>query len=201
LILAEVAMSLLDKYLPVYQFSERHSIVVDGAAGAVLDAVQAYDPAADPVSRRLTVLRELPGRLMTKLGFAGTSRPAIFGMDTFIPLDRDGDRAMVAGLVGRFWRLDYGLVPLQDAAAFLAFAEPGTAKLVIGFLAEPQGEKTRLVTETRVHCPDRRSLLLFTPYWVVIRLASGLIRRRFLQGIKRGIEHRPITARTGQGQT
>jgi hypothetical protein len=183
-------MSLLDRYLPVYQFAERHSIVVDGAAGTVLDAAQAYDPAADRVSRGMTVLRELPGRWLANLGFAGTSREATFGMRDFIPLDRDGDQEMAAGLVGRFWRLDYGLVPLPDAAAFTAFAEPGTAKLVIGFRAEPHGDRTRLVTETRVYCPDRRSRLLFTPYWLVIRLASSLIRRRFLQRVKRSIEHR-----------
>jgi hypothetical protein len=183
-------MSLLDRYLPVYQFSERHSVVVDGSAGAVLDAVEAFDPSGDRVSRRMTLARELPGRWLTKLGLAGTSRPAAFSKRDFIPLDRDGDREMAAGLVGRFWRLDYGLVPLPDAAAFLAFAAPGTAKLVIGFLAEPQGDQTRLVTETRVYCPDRRSKLLFTPYWLVIRLGSGLIRRRFLQAVKRAMERR-----------
>jgi hypothetical protein len=179
-------MSLLDRYLPVYQFAERHSILVDGSAGAVLDAVQAFD--SDRVSRRMTVLRELPGRGLAKLGFTGTSRPIALGKRDFIPLDRDGDREMAAGLVGRFWRLDYGLVPLPDAAAFTAFAAPGTAKLVIGFFVEPQGDRTRLVTETRVYCPDRTSLLLFTPYWLVIRPASGLIRRRFLQAVKRTIE-------------
>jgi hypothetical protein len=183
-------MSLLEKYLPVYQFAERHSIVVDGAAGAVLDAVQAYDPSADRVSHGMTVLRELPGRGLAKLGFAGTSREDTFGMRDFIPLDRDGDKEMAAGLVGRFWRLDYGLVPLPDAAAFTAFAEPGTAKLVVGFLTEPHGDRTRLVTETRVYCPDRRSRLLFTPYWLIIRLASGLIRRRFLQNVKRAMQSR-----------
>jgi hypothetical protein len=187
-------MSLLDRYLPVYQFVERHGILVDGAAGAVLDAIQAYDPSADRLSRRMTVLRELPGRWLAKLGFAGTSRPDTFGTSDFIPLDRDGDREMAAGLVGRFWRLDYGLVALPDAAAFTAFAAPGTAKLVIGFLAEPQDDRTRLVTETRVWCPDRRSRLLFTPYWLVIRLASGLIRRRFLHRVKQAIESRASSA-------
>jgi hypothetical protein len=190
LILAEAVMSLLDQYLPVYQFAERHSIVVDGAAGAVLDAVEAFDPSNDRISSGMTVARELPGRWLTKLGFAGTSRPIAFGKRDFIPLERDGDREMAAGLVGRFWRLDYGLVPLPDAAAFLAFAAPGTAKLVIGFLAEPQDDRTRLVTETRVYCPDRRSLVLFTPYWLVIRLGSGLIRRRFLHALQRTMERR-----------
>ena len=183
-------MSLLDRYLPVYQFAERHSILVSGSARSILDAIQAYDRSSDRLALRMTALRELPGRLIAKLGFAGASRATTFGMSDFIPLDRDGDREMAAGLVGRFWRLNYGLVPLPDAAAFAAFARPGNAKLVIGFLAEPHGDQTRLITETRVYCPDRISLLLFAPYWLVIRLPSGLIRRRFLNTVKQTVESR-----------
>ena len=180
-------MSLLDRYLPVHQFAERHSILVNGPPGEVLDAVQAYDPSKDHLSRRLSALRELPGRWLARMGFAGASKT--FGLRDFIPLDRDGDREMAAGLVGRFWRLDYGLVPLPDAAAFIAFARPGTPKLVIGFRAEPQqGGCTHLATETRVHCPDRLSLLLFTPYWLLIRLPSGFMRRRFLSIVKLIVE-------------
>lgn len=181
-------MSLLDRYLPVYQFSERHRVLVRGSAGAILDAIQAYDRSRDRLVLLITALRELPGRLLTKLGFAGASRATTFDKSDFVPLDRDGDREMAAGLVGRFWRLNYGLVPLPDAAAFEAFARPGNAKLVLGFCVEPCGDQTRLVTETRVYCPDRISLLLFTPYWLVIRLPSGLIRRRFLKNVKRIVE-------------
>jgi hypothetical protein len=181
-------MSLLDRYLPVYQFAERHDILVNGSPRAILDAIQTYDRSSDRSVRLITALRELPGRWLTRLGFSGASKAEPFGSSNFIPLDRDGDREMAAGLVGRFWRLNYGLVPLPDAAAFDAFAGPGNAKLVLGFLAEPDGDRTRLVTETRVYCPDRMTLLLFTPYWLVIRLPSGFIRRRFLKTIKRAIE-------------
>lgn len=181
-------MSLLDKYLPVYQFSERHDVLVDGPPRAVLDAVQAYDRSGDRFVQLMTTLREWPGRMLTGLGFTGTSRTTTFAKSDFVPLDRDGDREMAAGLAGRFWRLNYGLVPLADAAAFEAFAKPGNAKLVLGFLAEPRGDQTHLVTETRVYCPDRISLLRFTPYWLVIRLPSGLIRRRFLNAVKRTVE-------------
>jgi hypothetical protein len=62
-------MSLLDRYLPVYQFSERHSILVRGSAGAILDAIQAYDRSRDRLVLRITALRELPGRLIAKLGW------------------------------------------------------------------------------------------------------------------------------------
>jgi hypothetical protein len=190
-------MSLLDRSLPVYQFVERHSILVSSSPGEILDAVQAYDPSRDRLSLRISALRELPGRWLATLGFAGASKA--LGLRDFIPLDRVGDRAMAAGLAGRFWRLDYGLVPLPDAAAFAAFARPGSPKLVIGFQAEPQGELTRLITEARGHCPDRMSLLLFTPYWLVNRLPSGPMRRRFLARVKRTVEGRRYAVAAAAG--
>jgi hypothetical protein len=61
---------------------------------------------------------------------------------------------------------------------------------VIGFLAEQVGEVTLLTTETRVYCPDRYSLLMFTPYWLAIRPVSGLLRRRALATIRGIAEHR-----------
>jgi hypothetical protein len=56
---------------------------------------------------------------------------------------------------------------------------------------QPDG-LTLLVTETRVFCPDRASLLKFTPYWLLIRPVSGLIRRRILSSIKQMSERQSM---------
>ena len=170
-------MSLLDRHLPRYQFVERHHVRVAAAPERVIAAVADFLPPDDPVTGALMWLRELPGRLV------GRPRPD-FGVHSFTPLAMEPARETVSGLVGRFWRLDGGLVAIADAAAFDAYAEPGTPKLVIGFTAAPEGGLTRLTTETRVFCPDRYSLVRFAPYWALIRLASGLIRRRALAHIK-----------------
>jgi hypothetical protein len=59
------------------------------------------------------------------------------------------------------------------------------AKLALGFSVQNASVgQTKLVTETRVHCPDRLSRLSFTPYWILIRPVSGLIRRRILNSVK-----------------
>jgi len=115
-------------------------------------------------------------------------RPKPFTAATFIPLGREGDREIVGGLVGRFWEIwsgDFGLVAVARPDEFLACNTPRTAKLVIGFSAEPVGAETVLTTETRVYCPDRYSLIMFTPYWLAIRPVSGLLRRRALGAIKK----------------
>jgi hypothetical protein len=184
-------LSLMDRHLPAYQFAERHDILVAGSPQRILDAVEAYDFDGDRLAPRLMAVRQLPARLLAT--FFGASKPPAFGMKSFTPLGRDGDTEIAVGLAGRFWRPDGGLVPLPDAAAFAAFNEPGAAKLVLAFAAEPKGRLTRLVTETRVHCLDRRALVNFTPYWLVIRLPSGLIRRRMLTAIKQSVEASPCS--------
>jgi len=178
-----VNKTLLDTYLPNYQFAERHSTWVNASPREALDVIMDYDFTADGITAMLMALRRLPGRLLGKV-LPHVAPPTNFTMRTFTPLARDGDREMAAGLVGRFWRLDGGLVSIADGDAFLRYAEAGVPKLVMNFSAEPDGARTRLSTETRVFCPDTVSRLRFTPYWYVIRLASGLIRRRFLSRIQ-----------------
>ena len=167
---------LIDKHLPRYQFVERHAVTVAAPPERVIQAVVDFLPPDDRVTGALMWLRELPGRLV------GRPRPD-FGVHSFTPLSGDAVET-VSGLVGRFWRLDGGLAAIADAEAFDDFAEPRTPKLVIGFRAVAQGAGTRLTTETRVFCPDRYSLARFAPYWALIRLPSGLIRRRALRHIK-----------------
>jgi hypothetical protein len=178
-----VNKTLLDTYLPDYQFSERHATWINASPRDVLDVIMDYDFTADSFTAALIALRRLPGRVLGK-ALPHVAMPEDFTMRTFTPLARDGDKEMAAGLVGRFWRLDGGLVPITDADAFAAYAAPGVPKLVMNFAAEPDGVGTRLSTETRVYCPDRISRVRFTPYWYAIRLASGLIRRRFLSRIR-----------------
>ncbi|UFZ03041.1 hypothetical protein LQG66_27885 [Bradyrhizobium ontarionense] len=183
-------MSLIDRFLPNYQFSERHETLVRCPPAELLDLIQSWEPPRDRFSGVAMALRQMPARLMHALAPSRHPAPQPFSLKSFTPLGRDGDRAMVGGLIGQFWRNDFGLVHIASPEAFIAFNAPRTPKLVLGFTAEPEGELTRLVTETRVHCPDRTSLLMFMPYWLVIRPASGLIRRRMLGAIKAIAEQR-----------
>ena len=177
-------MELMTRYLPRYQFAEEHSLHVPASPVRVLDMAARPDVVDDPVARRLIALRELPNRLAGRLGFASAlrDRPA-FSLDEFTLLGRDGERELAFGLAGRFWQSDYGLVPLADAGAFAALDATGLAKLVLNFTAQPEGRGTRLTTRTRVWCGDDAARRRFTPYWLLVRPASGLIRRRLLRRV------------------
>ncbi|WP_267355366.1 MULTISPECIES: hypothetical protein [unclassified Methylobacterium] len=177
-------MHLLDRYLPIYQFSEVHACDVAAGPAAIIDRVVAYRPETDRVVRFAIGLRELPTRL---LGGQSAARPA-FGLHDFTLLDRSDD-AIVCGLIGRFWRPDFDPERVADSTAFHDSDAPHAAKLALAFVVRrgPEG-RTPLITETRVFCASRAARLAFTPYWLLIRPVSGLIRRHMLAAIKRDSE-------------
>ena len=189
--LPQTGMRLLDRYLPTYQFSETHACRVAAEPASILDSVVAYRPDSDRFFRFMIGLRELPMRLLHE----PEATRAPFGFHEFTVLDRS-ETEIVYGLIGRFWRPDFGLEPINDGDAFLAFDAPHAAKLALAFTAQrdPDG-RTRLITETRVSCASRAARLKFTPYWLLIRPVSGLVRRRSLASIKSASE------RTARGQT
>lgn len=179
-------MQPLDGLLPFATFCERHFLDVAESPAALMAAAFAYRPEDDPFFRAAIALREAPMRLGGRLsGACADTRPA-FGLDDFTRLEERPGRMLAYGLVGRFWRRDYGLVEIADAEAFRRFDVPGTAKLAVGIWVEGSDDgRTRLVTETRVFCPDSQTRRRFAPYWYLIRPVSGLIRRRILSSIAR----------------
>jgi hypothetical protein len=182
-------MSLLETFLPRHQFSERHQAMVRCRPGELLDIIQNFQPPKDRFNEAAMFARQLPAKLMHWMAPSRVPRPSPFTPANFIPLARDGDREIIAGLIGKFWRPDFGLLLINSPSEFLACNLPKTAKLVFGFRAEQVGEVTLLTTETRVYCPDRYSLIMFTAYWLAIRPVSGLLRRRALATIRRIAEH------------
>ena len=182
-------MSMADHFLPRCEFGETHESRVNAPPSVVLDAVEALDDGDDEIVRALLVMRELPSRLLGAIGVPGSLKhKKRFGMANFTRLARN-DSELVYGLVGRFWRPSFGLVDIASAPDFLAFNQAGVAKLTMSFeTSHEDGDATRLITRTRVHCPDRGSFLAFAPYWLLIRAASGLVRQRMLAAIRRKAE-------------
>ena len=94
-----------------------------------------------------------------------------------------GDDTVV--LVGKPWILGGGRRAVDD---FVAFAEPGCAKMAIDLRAEPDGDGSRLETETRVFLTDLASRRRFAAYWLVVRPFSGLMRRSWFRAARRRAE-------------
>ncbi len=184
-------MQVIDKYLPDYGFSEVHGCNVSAAPETVLQAAMNYRPETDAFFRSMIALREVPMRALARLrGRKSTVAPP-FGLHEFTLLEHKPGEALVYGLVGQFWKADFGLHKIENSEDYLAFRMPRVAKLALAFTVTELSGKTRLVTETRVFCPDRRSHQRFTPYWYLIRPVSGIIRGRILNSIRKASEASP----------
>ncbi|ROR10105.1 hypothetical protein [Erwinia sp. JUb26] len=72
--------------------------------------------------------------------------------------------------------------PIQARADAILDA---VARLVLHFQLLAEGDAWRLQTETFINCPDKATRLKLLPYWLLIRTASGIIRRRTLAAIQR----------------
>ncbi|KWC55632.1 hypothetical protein [Burkholderia ubonensis] len=171
-------------FIPSFGFHEIHqSRPIAADARRIIDAVTSLDMRADPIIDALLTVREFPSTVIGALRNESARRER-FGFDTFTPLQRD-DRSLTLGLVGQFWRPALDVRTIDDAAAFMRHADPRDAKLVLRFeVIECAHGAHALRTETFVHCPTARTRLLFTPYWLAIRLASGWIRRRTLAAVE-----------------
>ncbi|SQA98199.1 Uncharacterised protein [Cedecea neteri] len=174
-------------HLPSFSFYEKHlSPPINGSPEVIIQAVLGLNMEDDPVIRRLLRLRQLPRRLSRAFFKSGSAEPAdSFGFGSFTLLHQSSHEASF-GLVGRFWRPLLDVASLKDAEAFQRFADPRAAKLVLRFDVTPgQNGAAVLRTETFVYCPTPRVKTLFALYWMLIRPASGWIRRRTLLGIQR----------------
>jgi hypothetical protein len=187
---------LLDEVLPEFEFSSVFSILVRAEPAATYRAALEL-PAQDlgAVARMLFAARGLPGRILGTPGEQPLTgpRPLLETMGDlgFRILRTEADREVVFGDIGRFWSLrDVAGPPVASTEEFIAFADPGFAKVVANIAVRPAPEPGRsiLQTETRVHVPDPGVRRRFGAYWLVIEAGSGLIRRRWLAAIARRAE-------------
>ncbi|GBQ38466.1 hypothetical protein [Komagataeibacter europaeus] len=179
-------MNPLDCFLTHFNFSERHSVDIAAPASRIMNTVAAWRNEDDPLIRAAIHLREMPTRLL------GRARQRHLELTDFTLLERQGDTALVYGLVGAFWQADYGLCNISSTDDFLTPRHDDVCKLALGFSIQPGPQGTqRLVTETRVFCVTDQARRRFTPYWYLIRPVSGLIRRRMLATIQMQSESPP----------
>lgn len=83
----------------------------------------------------------------------------LFRADPFTVLE-EGERHSLSGLVGRIWTLRRDYPRLAGAEEFRAWAEPGTAKVLIAHWVESAGRgRSALVSEARVGVVDRQGRL------------------------------------------
>jgi hypothetical protein len=81
----------------------------------------------------------------------------------------EGEHHLIAGLCGRIWTLARDYPQLAGAAAFSAWDEPGTVRVLFGHWVEPDPDGgAALVSEARVKPTDRHAGLRLRALWRLI---------------------------------
>ena len=194
---------LLDRYLPQYDVTETHAVVIDADTGLTWQAVRRSDLSRSAVIRVLLELRSLPNRLqgLLKGRPSEPSRPPLMLDDMeragFLLLGESPGHEIVFGTVVQPWKAvtDDELAPQLEAGRFAEFDTPGYVKVAFNVRVEPYGNRRSLITtETRTAATDSTSLRHFARYWILVGPFSALIRRLMLRMVKSDAErgHGPM---------
>lgn len=176
-------------------YTEFHSKVVTGSIDDVWRECLEVTAKEVRLLGPLMALRSLPSLLRGRHAVsANAPKPLleVFMDEHFVLLRRDdkpvdGRAVVLFGAAGKFWSV-VGNAPIDfdSPQAFLDFETPDFAKTVARLEAIDRGDGTvTLETETWVVGTDAASTKKFGPYWKLIRLPSGAIRRSWLAAIAR----------------
>tara|TARA_B110001454_G_C12723220_1_gene435913 strand:- start:54 stop:1217 length:1164 start_codon:yes stop_codon:yes gene_type:complete len=107
-----------------------------------------------------------------------------------VELYRNEPYEVISGLVGQFWRIDFGIKHLA-AAEFKEFDELHYAKVVTQLVFRPvnEGRECEVYCEMRVHSTTEAAAQRFKVYWNLFRPGINLYMRSLLRAIKRRAEH------------
>jgi hypothetical protein len=182
---------LIDNFLPRWEARERHRIRIRATPERVYRALRLADLGGHPVVRGLLLLRALPAVLLTRSRLRELRTDAVqpitlaaFEARGFRVLAEDPPHELLIGLEGAFWKPGGELRPV-DRESFRALVPPGTARAAWNFRIVPEDAGSCVLhTETRILTGDAAARRRFRLYWLLIRPASGGIRRLMLRAIR-----------------
>lgn len=180
--------SRLDEAMPEYQFFEKHSTRIHARPELVMRAVR---ESTFGDMKSLRILLKVRGRaLRTSADGAGIFLPDkrildVFSASGYISGASEHEIVMCGGANVRA-RRGLEVHTLQECADY---RQPGTVKVAYNFSAEDAGGGWSLLsTETRIMATDDDTRRGMARYWRLIVPGSGLLRRQWLDGIKRRAE-------------
>lgn len=175
---------LQDKFLPQYQFSEKHSIEINANAEQVYHGILQMNFSDSWIIGLLFRLRGLPSGSIH--GIEGLKEMG------FTVLEEKLNKEIMFGLVGQFWKAN-GNIQVISPQTFSEFNQSDFAKTTWNFeIIQHDDKRIRLETETRILCLSESVRKRFSRYWFFIRPFSGLIRMEILRIIKKGTKKNSV---------
>jgi hypothetical protein len=184
----ETPRTRLDEFVPVYQFSEFHSVDIAASKERVDAAIRAVRPEEIRFLKTLMGIRGIGN-------MAPEGRPILesFITKSFMPLADEPGREIVFGQGGS---APGGRRRRLTAGDFKAFPPGPLAKIAMNFrIQELDATHCILTTETRVYTAGPHVLRGFATYWRMIYPGSALIRREWLRAIQRRAEAAQVSVR------
>ncbi len=186
---------LIDRYLPTFDVSFTTNKVIDARPEETFAAVKRLDFSRSYLVRALVWIRTLPERLRAirekrepRSSATMTFEDVTKGAGWVLLGEQPGEE-MVLGLVGQFWKRDFGIVKVEPAE-FAGFDKPGYAKTVLGISIRPYGEGRSLITyENRTTTTNEDAKKAFRRYWMLIGPGAAIIGYRTLALVKHEAEH------------
>ena len=115
----------------------------------------------------------------------------------FLLLREIKDRELVVGIVERMASSRSEMPPARPEE-FMSFKDSGAVKIAANFRVEDSGGGwSKVTTETRILATDRQAKGRFGVYWRLIHPGSALIRRSWLEAIRRRAEGKANVSAVG----
>lgn len=179
--------ALLDRFVPVADVRERHTINIQAPAALVMDVARTFQLESIWIVRTLFRMR---ARLMGEPATLTERRIGLVEQMLSIGWQRlaeDPAHYFVAGAACRPWEVEPGFTPV--AGDFAGFAQPDRVKIAWTLEAtELRPAFTRFATETRVAATDEQARAKFRRYWRKFGAGIVLIRLVLLPAVRRRAE-------------
>jgi hypothetical protein len=176
----------IERYLPVFDVADYREAPVAAEPGAAWQALRDFDLRRSRIVRALFALRTIPERW--RAGAVPAPCPGPFVDEAlrlgWVLLEETPGEEIVLGAVTKPWEpvVRFRGIPGRE---FLAFSEPGFAKIVWNLAVRPGRRAGSVVsTETRVSTTDADSRRRFRRYWRIFGPGIRLIRRIVLGRIQ-----------------
>ena len=176
----------LDRYLPSYDFFEKHEIVIRSSPEKVFETLHTFDMHESKTTVFLLSLRAIfEPRSKRPEGHKPMIEESIGEEGLMTLLEEVENKEIVVGFIGKSWKIRPALFRPQNAEEFISFDDPEYVKTAWDLFIKDNGDGTvALFTETRNLCMGRKSKRWFRPYWAIIKPFSGYSRSEMLKIIK-----------------
>ena len=97
-----------------------------------------------------------------------TTFEELFRTGIFMLLE-EGERLYISGVAGKIWAPSGDYAQFETAGEYREYRKRGTAKVVLKTEVRAHERGSQILIEARIWCADRRTQLIFRPFWTVVR--------------------------------